>query len=130
MGVKITSVQIKIGFLMILAVILLAAAGYLSYRSLSSIVSSIHIDTKPDHRLLRIREISTDLEKAENSVRFYSVTRDPADLRPYYTVIYNIDEKVERLRSECMNDSMLLHQVDTISRRSKILSSGTGFCFS
>ncbi|MBP1669285.1 MAG: multi-sensor hybrid histidine kinase [Bacteroidetes bacterium] len=101
---------------MILAVVLLAAAGYLSYRSLSSIVSSIHVDTKPDQRLLRIQEISTDLEKAENSVRFYSVTKDPADLRPYYTIIYNIDGKVDRLRDECMHDSVLLQQVDTISR--------------
>jgi signal transduction histidine kinase/FixJ family two-component response regulator len=116
MGVKKTSVHIKIGTLMILAVILLAAAGYLSYRSLSSIVSSIHVDTKPDQKLLRIREISTDLEKAENSIRFYSVSKDPADLRPYYTVIYNIDGKVDRLRSECTNDSVLLQQVDTISR--------------
>jgi len=101
---------------MILAVILLAAAGYLSYRSLSSIVSSIHLDAKPDQRLIKIREISTDLEKAENSVRFYSVTKNPADLRPYYTVIYNIDGKVERLRTECIHDSILLQQVDTISK--------------
>jgi len=101
---------------MMLAVLLLLATGYLSYRNLSSIVSSIPIDLKPERMLLNIREISTDLEKAENSVRIYMITNDTLALQPYYTVISNIDEKVSRLRSECINDSGLLVQVDTISK--------------
>jgi signal transduction histidine kinase/CheY-like chemotaxis protein/HPt (histidine-containing phosphotransfer) domain-containing protein len=114
--VKKIPIQIKIGFLMILAVVLLSAAGYLSYRNLSSIVSSIQVDVKPEQRLLSIREISMDLEKAQNSIRIYSITNDTLDLEPYYTIISNIDEKVSRLRSECMNDTVLLKQTDTISR--------------
>jgi signal transduction histidine kinase/CheY-like chemotaxis protein/HPt (histidine-containing phosphotransfer) domain-containing protein len=109
-------VQIKIGFLMILAVILLSGTGYLSYRNLSSIVSSIQVDIKPELRLLSIREISMDLEKAQNSIRIYSITNDTADLQPYYTIISNINRKVRRLRSECSNDPRLLKQTDTISR--------------
>lgn len=101
---------------MILAVILLSAAGYLSYRNISSIVSSINIDEEPERRLLSIREISMDLEKAQNCIRIYSVTKDPADIKPYYRIISNIDEKVSRLRSECMNDSLLLDQTDKISK--------------
>jgi signal transduction histidine kinase/CheY-like chemotaxis protein/HPt (histidine-containing phosphotransfer) domain-containing protein len=101
---------------MILAVILLSATGYLSYRNLSSIVSSINVDVKPELRLLTIREISMDLEKAQNSIRIYTITNDTLDLQPYYTIISNIDEKVSRLRSECMNDPVLLQQTDTISK--------------
>ena len=101
---------------MILAVILLSATGYLSYRNLSSIVSSIQVDVKPELRLLTIREISMDLEKAQNSIRIYTITNDTLDLHPYYTIISNIDEKVSRLRSECMNDPVLLKQTDTISK--------------
>ncbi len=66
---------------MILAVILLSATGYLSYRNLSSIVSSIHVDVKPELRLLSIREISMDLEKAQNSIRIYTITNDTLDLQ-------------------------------------------------
>ena len=110
------SIQIKIGLLMALAVVLLLATGYLSYRNLSSIVSSIRIDLKPELILLNIREISIDLEKAENSIRIYMVTNDTLDLQPYYTIISNIDEKVSRLRMECHNDSGLLAQADTISK--------------
>ena len=101
---------------MFLAVILLSATGYLSYLNLSSIVSSIRVDISPDLRLLTIREISMDLEKAENSMRIYSVTNNTGDLQPFYTVISNIDDKVNRLRAECINDTVLLEQTDTISR--------------
>jgi len=115
MAFKKPSLQVKIGLLMILAIILLSATGYLSYRSLSSIVTSIQVDAKPDLRLLGIKELSMDLEKAENSIRIYSVTRDVQDLKPYYTVISGIDGKVDALRTECINDSLLLRQVDIIT---------------
>jgi signal transduction histidine kinase/ActR/RegA family two-component response regulator/HPt (histidine-containing phosphotransfer) domain-containing protein len=112
---KKNSIQLKIGFLMILAVILLTATCYLLYRNLSSIVSSIRIDETPELRLLSIREISTDIEKAGNSVRIYTITKNPKDIKPYYTFISSIDEKVNRLGLECNNDSVLLVQTDTIS---------------
>ncbi len=101
---------------MILAVVLLSATGYLSYRNLSSIVASIQVDTKPDPRLASIREISMDLEKAQNSIRIFSSTYDTLDLQPYYSVISDIDEKVSKLHTECINDSILLQQTDTISK--------------
>ncbi len=108
-------VQIKIGSLMLLAVVILSAAGYLSYRNLSSIVSSIKVDQKPDLRLITIREISMDLERAQNSIRIYTLTKDTLDLQPYYSVISDIDGKVGRLKEECMNDTLLPDQIDTIS---------------
>jgi signal transduction histidine kinase/DNA-binding NarL/FixJ family response regulator/HPt (histidine-containing phosphotransfer) domain-containing protein len=114
--VKKSSIQIKIGFLMILAVVLLSATGYLSYRNLSSIVASIQVDLKPDLRISSIREISMDLERAQNSIRIYTNTNDSLDLRPYYKIISNIDNKVSRLRQECLNDSVVLLQTDTISK--------------
>ena len=101
---------------MILAVVLLSATGYLSYRNLSSIVTSIQLDLKPDLRILSIREISMDLEKAQNSIRIYTSTHNTLDLKLYYAIISNIDDKVSRLRSECLTDSLVLQQTDTISK--------------
>jgi len=101
---------------MILAVVLLSATGYLSYRNLSSIVTSIQLDLKPDLRILSIREISMDLEKAQNSIRIYTSTLNTLDLKLYYAIISNIDGKVSRLRSECLTDSLVLQQTDTISK--------------
>ena len=112
---KKNSIQLKIGFLMIVAVILLSVTCYLLYRNLSLIVSSIRIEETPELRLLSIRDISMDIEKAGNSVRIYTVTKNPSDIKPYYAFISNIDKKVSKLRSECNNDSVLLAQTDTIS---------------
>jgi signal transduction histidine kinase/DNA-binding response OmpR family regulator len=109
-------VQIKIGLLMLLAVIILSATAYLSYRNISAIVSSIHFDVTPDLRVLTIREISMDLEKAENSIRIYTITSDSLDLRPYFKVIWHINEKIQKLKDDCANDSLLLIQTDTIGR--------------
>lgn len=100
---------------MILAVALLGATGYLAYLNLSSIVTSISVDVGPDQKLLTIREISIDLQKAENSIRMYSVTNNEKDLEPYYSVISEIDDKVNRLRNECLGSPLLLGQTDTIT---------------
>ena len=99
---------------MFLAVLILSATGYLSYRNISSIVSSIRIEVDPELRLLSIREISMDLEKAENSIRIYSITNDSLDLKPYYKVISRINDKTLRLRNECKDDTLLIEQTDTI----------------
>jgi len=101
---------------MLLAVAILSATGYLSYRNLSSIVSSIRVDMKPELRLFSIRDISMDLEKAQNSIRIYRITNDTLDLQPYYSIISKIDYKVSRLRSECITDTLLPEQIDTIGK--------------
>lgn len=101
---------------MILAVALVSAAGYLSYRNLSSIVNSIQVDLKPDPRLGTIRDISMDLEKAQNCIRIYTNTHNASDLNPYYSIVSKIDNKVERLRSQCLTDSIVLLQADTIGK--------------
>jgi len=101
---------------MLLAVGLLSATGFVSYRKLSTIVSSINVDINPELRLVSIRDISMDLEKAQNSIRIYSITNDNQDLQPYYNVISHIDEKVSKLRDECTGDTILLQQTDTISK--------------
>lgn len=113
---KRNSIQIKIGLLMTISVILLTVTSFLLYRNLSSIVSSIRIDFNPELRLQSIRDISMDLGKAGNSVRIYTITKNPSDIRPYYDIISNIDGKMSVFREDCRNDSSLLVQADTISR--------------
>ncbi len=99
-----------------IAVILLSATCYIAYRNLSSIVSTVQVDFKPELRIVSIRDISHDLETADNCIRIYSITRDTSDLRPYYSKVNGIDEKVTRLKVECSEDSIMLNQVDTISK--------------
>ena len=111
---KIFSIQIKIGLLLIFAVVLLSATCYLSYRNISSISSSIQIKINPEIRLVSIWDISRDLENADSKVRIYSITGDSSDLKPYYAIIDGIGKKVAGLRSECSDDPVLRRQADTI----------------
>ncbi len=110
------SLPVKIGSLMTLFIILIVATGYLSFRSLSSIVASIQIKSQPDLRLLTIRGISGDLEKAENSVRMFIHTRRQEDIAPYYATIAAFDDKISSLRNASRKDILFLVQLDTISR--------------
>ncbi len=109
------SLPFKIGVLMTLAIALLIISGYFVYTSLSSIVASIEVKSKPDMRLLAIRELAGDLDKADNSVRIYTLTRKQKDIRPYYQVLDGIDDKLNALRDYSSLDTILLAQVDTIS---------------
>jgi len=99
------SLPAKIGFLMAMSMALICATGYLSFRSLSAIVASIQVKTRPDLRLLTIREISGDLEKAENSVRLYLQTRKQKDIESYYASIERFDDKINELRSASISDT-------------------------
>jgi len=109
------SIQLKIGILMATGFILLSATCFLAYRNLSSIVAAIQTDEKPELSLLNIREISMDLEEAENSVRIFSVTRNWLDIKPFYDIASNIFKKVDRLRSDFSEDTVLLEQTEDIS---------------
>lgn len=94
----------------------MSATCYIAYRNLSSIVSTVQVDLKPELRIVSIRDISHDLETADNCIRIYTITRDTSDLRPYYSKVNGIDEKVTRLQQECNKDSIMLNQIDTISK--------------
>jgi signal transduction histidine kinase/CheY-like chemotaxis protein/HPt (histidine-containing phosphotransfer) domain-containing protein len=100
---------------MILAVTLVSAAGYLTYRSLSEIVASVEVKSRPDLRLLMIRDIAADLDRAESSVRLYRITHDRDEIKPYYRIISGIDDKIDSLIVASKNDTAFLSQIDTIS---------------
>lgn len=100
---------------MTLAILVLAATGYLSYRNFSAIVASMKVDLNPSLRLMNIRDLSVDLQNAENSVRIFSITGDRNDLGPYYKTIRTIHARIASLRTECMDDPDLLEQTDTIA---------------
>ncbi|MCU0362716.1 MAG: ATP-binding protein [Bacteroidales bacterium] len=112
---KRTPVKTITGVLMSLAIIVLTATGYLSYRNFSAIVASMNVDLTPSLRLMNIRDLSMDIQNAENSIRIFSVTGDSSDLQTYYKSIKTLDARIASLRMECLNDPDLLEQTDTIS---------------
>ena len=111
---KNVSLPFKIGILLFLAIVIVISIGYLSYRSLQEIVSSIHLEAKPDYTFASLKEISLELEKAENSIRLYSLSKSRSYLNNYYDALDEIDSKISQLR-ENANDQNLLYSLDTLS---------------
>jgi len=109
------SLEIIVGILVTIGVALVLATGYLSYKSISAIVASIHDDTHPDEKLSLISEVATGLDKAENSIRLYAYTKNNSDLIPYKNLIENIDGQLDDLRESAAENERFLNNIDTVS---------------
>jgi hypothetical protein len=76
---------------------------------------SINIDAQPDYTLITLKEIALELEKAENSIRLFTVSREERNLKPYYEVIFKIDTMINSLRENNPDNQVLIARIDTIS---------------
>jgi signal transduction histidine kinase/CheY-like chemotaxis protein/HPt (histidine-containing phosphotransfer) domain-containing protein len=109
------NLKVKIGLIMTLTVLLILTVGFFSYKSLTSIVDSINPPSRPDRKLLKIRQIAAELEKAENSVRIFTISHDQQYLQQYYNSIKEIDDKMNGLRGTAYQDTLVSKTVDTLS---------------
>lgn len=110
--------RIRIEIQVILLTISIAAAvifsGYLVYHSLSQIVDTIHKEARPDLKLLLVKEIASDLNEVENTVRLYSLTGDDSFLKSYRKLNKSIREKISDLTNYALLDSAETQQIDSI----------------
>lgn len=107
--------EITIGILITIGAALVLASGYLSYKGISAIVSSIHNENQPDEKLLLIRDIATNLDQAENSIRIYAYTRKKSDLTSHRKFLKNIDDQIYELQVADSGNASFLKNIDTIS---------------
>ncbi len=107
-------VEIQVGLLVITGVALVLAMGYLAYTGMSSILSSVTRESKPDVKLNMIQMLATDLEKAESSIRVYAFSRSERDLKPYRDLLKGLDGRMEGLRDSGSGNPEFLANLDTI----------------
>jgi len=110
------AIEIQITALVIIIVAAIFATGYLSYKNLSQIVSSIYKETRPDYKLIKVKEITASLAEVESSVRLYSLTHEPKYLRPYNDIITTVDKKIENLIDLQGNDTTQIITINAVSR--------------
>ncbi|PKP10794.1 MAG: hypothetical protein CVU09_06185 [Bacteroidetes bacterium HGW-Bacteroidetes-4] len=109
------NVKVKIGFILFLAVCVIMASGFLSYKSLSSIVAYIHTEKLPDSAMNRIENITQAMEQAEQGIRIYTTIGDENYLEPYYknrTLIY---DELDHLRDEKVDEVEYKSLIDTLN---------------
>jgi signal transduction histidine kinase/ActR/RegA family two-component response regulator len=112
---KTLRIQIQVIILTLSIAVAVIIAGYLAYQSLSQIVETIHKEARPDLKLLLIKEISSDLNEVENTIRLYSLTGNTAFTRSYRQLGDSIQKKLQTLSGYAEPDSEEILHIDSIS---------------
>ena len=84
----------------------------MAYKSLSQIVDTIHKEARPDLKLLTIKDITTDLNQVENSIRLYSLTGNGSFLRSYRLLGDSIQKKLKLLSELAIPGSEEITHID------------------
>ncbi len=109
------SMPFKIALLLFAGVVIIVISGYLSYKSISSVVTMIYSNNTPDDGLATIRDITTTIDRAENNVRLYGLTREDKYLNKYRVLTTGIDSVIDRLYRQYPEDEWFSHKIDTIN---------------
>jgi signal transduction histidine kinase/CheY-like chemotaxis protein len=104
----------KIALLLFAGVVIIVFSGYLSYKSISSVVTMIYSHNTRDDGRTTIRDITTTIDRAENNVRLYGLTREDDYLKKYRLLITGIDSVIQTLYNQYPEDEWFSHKIDTI----------------
>ncbi|MDP2113001.1 MAG: hypothetical protein Q8K69_02960, partial [Bacteroidota bacterium] len=91
------TIEIQVTILTICIAVAVIVSGFFAYESLSKIVDTIHKEARPDLKLLLIKDITSDLNEVENTIRLYSLTGDITFINPYRKLNTTIQEKLSEL---------------------------------
>jgi len=109
------SLPFKIALLLFTGVLIIVFSGYFSYKSISSVLTMIYNNNAPDDGLATIRDITTTIDRAENNVRLYGLTREESYLNKYNGLITGIDSVIDKLYNQYPEDEWFSHKIDTIN---------------
>ena len=108
-------IEILITVLTIIIGIVVVTIGYFSYQSLSKIINYIQQGTHPDNKIFVIKEIDSDLDALENTVRLYALTNNYDVLEVFYSYEDNILENLKELNNWKVGNKYDVLLVDSIS---------------
>lgn len=112
--------ELRIVILSIIIVLVVVASGFLSYRSLSNIVESVHRAASPDQQLVLIKEMAVDLSEVEDIVRLYVLSGNEESLKPYRQLTNAVHDRLGQLCSAdtvSTINSILLDSIQSLSLR-------------
>ncbi len=112
-------IEIQITSLAIIIGIVVVTIGYFSYQSLSKIVNYIQLVTYPDNKIFVIKEIDSDLNAVENTVRLYALTNNYDVLEVFYTHEDEISKNLKALAGFKVENKYDLMLIDSISKLSQ-----------
>jgi len=107
-------IEIQVTILTICIAVAVIVSGYLAWQSLSKIVDTIHKEARPDLKLLLIKDIASDLNEVENTIRLYSLTGDVTFIKPYKQLNTEIQGKLSDLEVYAVPGSTEMLHIDSI----------------
>lgn len=116
---RIFKIEIQVIILSICIGAVVIVSGKLAYQSLSEIVDTIHKEARPDLKLLTIKDITSNLNQVENSIRLYSLTGNGSFLKPYRQLGDSIQKKLKMLSEYAIPGSEEIAHIDSISTLTK-----------
>ena len=102
--------KVLFGFLIILSIAF--AASFVTYKGFTKLSSTQEILSEPRQKLIKLNNILADIYEAESNIRTYTLTHDEHYLTLYFSLLININEKV---------DSLLILSYDNPVQSGKIL---------
>src|SRR4051812_22929052 len=118
--VRTSAYEIKISVIIFIILISVIGTGLFSYKSLNNIVTEVSRSSKPETKLVLLKQILADVSDAENSVRTYNITHDYRHLAPFYNSVLTIDKNMEDLHAMVAGNiaqQLLLHQMQSLVGR-------------
>ncbi len=108
--------KIEIPIVLITTVILamLGLSGKQVYESLSEIVDSMLAEARPDHKLMLAKDISSDLNALENTVKLYSLSENKIYLKNYSELNNSLASKLNEFENFSVTDSSNIHSLDSL----------------
>ena len=107
-------VEIPVILITLIILTMLALSGEQVYKSLSEIVDSMLAETRPDHKLMLAKDISSDLNDLENVVRLYSLSEDKTYLETYSDLGNSLELKLVELQNYSLTDTSGFFPMDSL----------------
>ena len=92
------SYEIIVSFTLLLVFVLVIVTGVLSYLRLNHIINTVNKASRPDRKLLLVKEIFNELSEAENSVKSYALNRNEDDLSEFYRLTKVTGDRFDDLK--------------------------------
>lgn len=107
-------IEIPIVILTVAMLALLALSGKQVYKSLSEIVDSMLAGTRPDNKLILVKDIDARLNEVENTVKLYSLSENRTYLDNYYSLNNALETKLTELQNYAVSDSTSQNAIDSL----------------
>ena len=98
-------IEIPIVILTVIIFALLALSGNLVYKSLSEIVNSVLIEARPNNKLVLVKDMASDLNEIENTVKLYSLSNNNTYLNKFYNLNNSLESGFTQLQTFAISDT-------------------------